>query len=627
MKRFLFIVLVSFIVQTSFAQKLYTSRNYEKALANRTRSIDGQAGEIYWQNTSTYNINVKIYPISGRLKAYQTITYTNNSPYRLSYVCFNVFQNLYKKGSTRIVPIASSDVHYGVRIAKIKVNNKILKSANIRKEATLMYLKLDKDIQPGATTTFSMYWTVNIPKKSFIRMCKYSNQSLFIANWFPKLAVYDDIEGWNEYAYNGLSEFYNDYSNYNVEIEVPENYIVQATGELQNAKRVLHTQINKRLDKAKKADYNIIITTARDRRITKRGKQIWKFKANEVSDFAFAVSKDRIWQASSVKIKDTDRRILVDAIYDKTDKNFEQVINIAKKTIKYMAEEMPGISYPYSHITLFSGHGKAEYPMIINNASDKKSNRTIYLTTHEIMHSIFPVWVGISETKYAWFDEGFTLVFAEDLQERLNINANPSRYWQYMAEKKYANNEREPVLMTPSHYLDPKVYAALSNGKSGMALRLFQDYLGKDTFRSLMYSFINLWKNSHPSPYDFFAFTNDFFDTNLDWFWRKWFFEYAKADLSIKELFYNEDSYSITIENLGGLPLPVELLIEYTDGSTETISNKMDIWKTGNRTLSINHITDKEIKKVVLGNKLIPDINKNNNSFYIIKKQDPITLK
>lgn len=617
MKRLLLIALISVIIQTSFAQKLYTSKNYDKAIANKTRSIDGQAGERYWQNTSTYNIKVKIDPVSGRLKAYQTITYTNNSPYRLSYVCFNVFQNLYKKGSTRIVPIASSDVHHGVEIAKIKVNNKLLKLANIRNESTLMYLKLDKDIQPGATTIFSMYWTMNIPKKSFIKMCKYNSKSLFIANWFPKLAVYDDIEGWNEYTYNGLSEFYNDYSNYNVEIEVPENYIVQATGELKNAKNVLHPQINKRLNKAKKVDYNIIITTAHDRRITNKGNQIWKFKANEVADFAFAVSKNRIWQASSVKIKDSDKRILVDAVYDKKDKHFEQVINIAKKTIIYMADEMPGLSYPYSHITLFSGHGKAEYPMIINNASDKKNNRTVYLTTHEIMHSIFPIWVGMSETKYAWFDEGFTLVFAEDLQERLNINANPSSYWQSMYEKKYASNEREAVLMTPSHYLDPKVYEALSNGKSGMALRLFKDYLGKEEFRSLMRSFIHLWKNSHPSPYDFFAYTNDFFNTNMDWFWKKWFFEYAKADLSITEMFYNGYSYTITVENVGGLPLPVELFVEYTDGTTENILNKMDIWKTGNKTLSINHITEKKIKRIILGNALIPDINKDNNYFSI----------
>ncbi|MGB5988620.1 MAG: M1 family metallopeptidase [Marinifilaceae bacterium] len=617
MKRFLLIALISFFVQTSFAQKLYTSRNYEKAIVNKTRSIDGQAGERYWQNTSTYNIKVKIDPVSGRLKAYQTITYTNNSPYRLSYVCFNVFQNLYKKGSTRIVPIASSDVHHGVEIAKIKVNNKLLKLANIRNESTLMYLKLDKDIQPGATTIFSMYWTMNIPKKSFIKMCKYNSKSLFIANWFPKLAVYDDIEGWNEYTYNGLSEFYNDYSNYNVEIEVPENYIVQATGELKNAKSVLHPQINKRLNKAKKVNYNVIITSALDRRITNKGNQIWKFKANEVADFAFAISKNRIWQASSVKIKDSDKRILVDAVYDKKDKHFEQVINIAKETIIYMADEMPGLSYPYSHITLFSGHGKAEYPMIINNASDKKNNRTVYLTTHEIMHSIFPIWVGMSETKYAWFDEGFTLVFAEDLQERLNINANPSSYWQSMYEKKYASNEREAVLMTPSHYLDPKVYDELSNGKAGMALRLFKDYLGKEEFRSLMRSFIHLWENSHPSPYDFFAYTNDFFNTNMDWFWKKWFFEYAKADLSITEMFYNGYSYTITVENVGGLPLPVELFVEYTDGTTENILNKMDIWKTGNKTLSINHITEKKIKRIILGNAFVPDINKDNNYFSI----------
>lgn len=619
MKRFLFILSLIVFVQTCFAQELYTSRNYKKALDNKTRSKYGKPGEKYWQNTSSYNIKVKIYPVSGRLKAYQTITYTNNSPHKLSSLCFNIYQNIYKKGSTRIVPVASSDIHYGVQIARIKINNKSIKKANIRKEASLMYLKLDKDIKAGETVKISMFWSLKIPKKSYIRMCKYSNESLFIANWFPKIAVYDDIEGWNEYNYNGLSEFYNDYSDYSVEIEVPENYIVQATGDLQNAKKILHPQINKRLEKAKKVDYIIIISTSHDRRVTKRGKQIWKFKAKNVADFAFAVSKNQIWQASSVEIKNTDRRVLVDVINRRKDNSFQEVINIAKETIKYMSEEMPAVSYPYSHITLFSGHGTADYPMIINNASNKKRNRNIYLTTHEIMHSIFPVWVGISETKYAWFDEGFTLVFEENLQERLEPTSNPSKYWQYMAEKKYANDEREPVMMTPSHYLDAKVYAALSNGKSSMALRIFKNYLGDNVFRALMFSFINTWKNKHPSPYDFFAFTNNFFEKDLNWFWKKWFFEYGKTDLGIKEISHTGYSYSIKIENVGGLPLPIDLYIEYTDGSTDSIYKKIDIWQSEQRFIIIDHPTEKRIERIRLGNKNIPDINKNNNSFFLIK--------
>lgn len=615
MKKQLLLLVASILIQTSFAQKLYTTTNYDKAIANNTRTITGIPGDKYWQNTSTYNINVKIDPIEGRLDAFQTINYTNNSPNELSSLCFNIYQNLYKKGVARRVEVAESDLHDGVKIENLMINNKLIDAKNISIAGTLMYIRLKDKLASKASITIQMNWSFKIPEKSLLRISKYSNESIFIGKWFPKLAVYDDIEGWNKYTHNGLAEFYNDYSDYQVAIEVPENYIVQATGELRNAEQVLHPQIYKRLQKAKNSDENIEIVSSSDKIVTKRGKQTWNFSAYNVPDFAFGIAKNYIWEASSIKSKSMTNSVFVDAIYPRDNKDFNEVISIAKQTIVYMSEEMPAVPYPYSHMSIYKGHGGMEYPMIVNDGSEEERDNTVYVTTHEIMHSIFPILVGMSETKYAWFDEGFTVVFPEELQDRLNSKANPAVKTVKYFESYYANNEREPVMMTPSHYLDANIYFALNYGKAEIAIRLFKEYLGKKAFSSLMASFINTWKSKHPVPNDFFAFTNDYLKTDLNWFWQKWFFEYAKADLSIKEVKLYENSYSIIIENIGGLSLPIEILIEYKDGSKEKISYKMDVWKTGEKALNINHRTNKEIKKIILGNKLIPDTNKENNIY------------
>lgn len=615
MRKILLLLLTLVFTQSLFAQNLYSSREYSKALEKKTRNINGSPGENYWQNKSSYKINVKIDPIEAKLDAFQTVSYINNSPDTLKYVCFNIFQNLYKKGAKRSINVEPGDLHDGVQLDKIMVNGKLVDSKKIKIKGTLLYIILKEKIMPNTTTTFQMDWNMNIPQKSLVRIAKYSDKALFIGKWFPKIAVYDDIEGWNKYQHNGLSEFYNDYSNYGVTIEVPENYIVQATGELQNAEDILHPQVLIRLNKAKNSDENIKIVSSRDRIVTKNGKQRWKFTASNVPDFAFGIAKGYIWEASSIKPLYVKKRVFVDALYPKKAKDYKEVIKIAKATISYMSNEMPRITYPYSHMSIYNGHGGMEYPMIVNDGNEEDRAKSVYLHSHEIMHTIFPMMVGISETKYAWFDEGFTVVMPEELQERMEPLANPALKTVRIFEKYYTNSEREPVMMTPSHYLYSNEYFSINYGKSEIALRLFKDYLGKKAFCTLMNSFVHTWESKHPTPYDFFAYVNDYMKSNLNWFWQKWFFEYAKPDLAVKSVRKDGNSYSIIIENIGGLPLPLDIKIEYADGTTKNIKHKMNVWKTGEKALSINHFSNKRIKKVSLDSKLIPDMNRANNTF------------
>jgi len=619
MKKLIFITLLAVILsQTTIAQKFYTSRNYDKAIKEQTRSTRGVPGDNYWQNTSSYNIYAKVFPKESRLEAFQTITYTNNSPDSLRYVVFNIFQNLYKKGLARMSSVSPEDLHDGVVVEKLMVNNGPVESKMIRYNGTLMYVYLKNKLAPGATAEFKMDWSFHIPEKSNIRMGKYSDESVFIGNWFPKINVYDDIEKWDKHSHNGLAEFYNDFSTYEVAIEVPENYIIQATGELQNAESVLQTQIIKRLEKAKVSDKNVTIVSPGDRIVTKKGKQTWRFKASNVPDFAFGIAKNYIWEGSSTQPKGMNRRVFVDAIYNPVNaEHFAEVVDIAKQTINYMSEEMPAIPYPFSHMTVYEGDGGMEYPMIVNDGVDKKRSGTVYVTSHEIFHSIFPMYVGISETRYGWFDEGFTVLFPEELQQRIEPEVKQAARTIYYQEKYYLSSEQEPVLMTPTYYLDGKYYFSLSYAKSEIALRLFSEYLGKNVFKNVMNSFIKTWANKHPTPYDFFHFVNDYTQTNYSWYWSKWFFEYGKTDLALKNIEKTNSSYSIVVENIGGLPLPISLNVTFTDGTTEELNYKMDVWKAGQQSVEIQHIFEKDVKSVTLGNKLIPDMDKSNNEIIL----------
>lgn len=600
---------------TSYAQSFYKSRNYLDALKSDTRSNKGVPGNKYWQNTSSYNIKANIHPREGNIDAHQTIKYINNSPNSIKKILFNVYQNLYKKGVARRIDVNIDDLHDGVNINGIKIDNIIVDNKNIKNKGTLMTITLETPLSSGDSISIDMNWSLRIPQKSKIRMSKYSDDSMFIGKWFPKIAVYDDIEGWNSYPHNGLAEFYNDFSQYDISINVPENYIVVATGELNNAESVLQTQIYKRLNRAKQTDDNVIIVSNNDKIVTKKGNQTWIFTASNVPDFAFGIARNYIWEGSSIQAKGLNNRVFVDALYNPESKDFKDVVDYAKATVKYISAEEPSYPFPYTHMTTFDGHGGMEYPMITNNGSEKEKDKTVYVTTHEIMHTIFPMLVGISETKYGWFDEGFTVVLPESLQDKLEAKANPTIKTVRILEKYYSNTERSTVLMTPTHYLDANIYFIQNYGTSEFAIRLLKDYFGRYAFNNILCSFIDAWKYKHPTPYDFFAFVNDYTKTNLDWYWNKWFFEYAKTDLSISKVQKSNGSLSIYIDNIGGLPLPVSLNVEFSDGSSERLDYKIDVWKDGNKSIEINHTFNKTVKKISLGNDLIPDIDKSNNEY------------
>jgi hypothetical protein len=519
------------------------------------------------------------------------------------------------KGINRMTNVDTTDISNGIILGNIYVNGKKIENKYIRKKETQMYVLLSNKLTPGKKVDIEIDWSFKLPSKSDIRMGKYGKEAFFLGQWFPKIAVYDDIDGWDRHTHNGMAEFYGEYSNYKVCIEVPENYLVQATGNLLNAEDILQKPILNKLIKAKNSKTSLTIVSIEDynSNITRSGQQTWIFEANNVPDFAFCCCKNYIWEGAYTKPKGSKNKIFVDALYNPQSKDFKEVVDISIQTLNYLSEELPGIPYPYSHMTTFNGSGGMEYPMITNNGSENKRRKTVYVTSHEITHTYFPFMAGISETKYGWFDEGFTVVIPETLQDRIEPSENQAKKQTYYYEKYLAGREHEPVLMTPTYYLDRNIYFGLNYGKSETAIRMFKYYLGNKKFQNLLKEFLLTWKSKHPTPYDFFLFSNSFLNENLNWFWKKWFFEYGKPDLAIGRINNTDDSYNIEIKNIGGLPLPVELHFKYKDGSSEKKSIKMDAWENNAEETIINLKTSKKIKSIILGNDFIPDRNKKNN--------------
>lgn len=606
--------------------KLILPKGNKNAYEKQTRQLDGNPGENYWQNTSDYFIKVSVDVKIGILKGEERIVYKNNSPDSLNKIVIRLYQDVFKAGANRmsIVNVDQKDINNGVNINSIFVDNNKLslnpENTYIKRTGTLMYVNLDKKLSPDDNIELKIDWNFNIPKYTLIRMGTIDSTNLFIGQWYPQIAVYDDINGWDTHSYNGLAEFYNDFSNFEVEITVPENFMVWATGEPQNMIDVLQPEIYNKYKKATTSSEIINVITEDD---LKKGNitskiNTWKYKANNVSDFAFGISDHYLWDVTSVEVdKTTKRKTIVGVAYNKDSKHFNKVAEIAKETVKFLSYEMPGVPYPFPYLTVYNGDFGMEYPMITNVGADNEIGTTIYANSHEITHSFFPFYVGTNETKNGWLDEGLTVFMPEKLQKELDSNTDIALY-NTRVFSYYSGIEDEPAVITPTHYLDAKIYFYLNYAKTDQALRMLEMHLGEKLFKNCLLTFMERWKYKHPTPFDFFYTFNDVSKQNLNWFWQAWYFQNGGIpDLSITNVNKNENKIDITITNKGDLPLPIEISFYKNEELIKTITQPASIWQNNNSTINITFKTSETITSIKLGNELIPDSNPTDNKYLI----------
>ena len=624
----LFIIgIANSIVAFAQVNSLYIPRDIKKAYDNGTRSYDGKPGPDYWENFADYKIKVTVDTSTHSIIGEQAINYKNNSPDTLKEIVFRLYQNLYRKGEARDIPVDTSDLTDGVKIKELSINEKKIDVNSQHKEfriiGTLMILKLDEPMLPNDSLNIGCKWSFIMPLKTDIRMGMIDSTSYYVGYWYPQVSVYDDIDGWDMIQYTGRQEFYNNFGNFDIKITVPKNYVVWATGILQNPGDVFTKEYIEKRKMAETSDSVIHIITENDLEnggiTTGNQNNTWHFKAENVTDFAFATSDHYLWDAGSVVVDDkTGRRTIVAAAYRKEALDFPFVVKMGIKSIEYYSKEIPGIPFPYPKMTVVNGahSGGMEYPMIVNNYSAPTLSRTLGVTAHEIAHTYFPFYMGIDETKYAWMDEGWATAFTTFVTFD-TIKDYDSHNWLTEIFDRSAGNELDMPMMIPSTLLKDGSYGIASYFRPAEAYLILRNMLGNKLFLKALQEYMNRWHGKHPIPYDFFYSFNDALKENLDWFWKPWFFEFGDPDLAIKSVNTEGNKIEIDIQKIGKIPVPVKIVATYSDGTEDSLYQTAGVWN-GTHEYTFEIKTNKKLSKVVLGDDSIPDVNSKNN-VYVIK--------
>jgi peptidase M1-like protein len=594
-------------------QSLPVPTNIKAAYAKGTRSADGRPGKNYWQNTADYDLKINFDPASRVVNGTEEITYTNNSPDTLRPIFFKLYPNLFKKGAIRNMPVLNDDLNDGVKILSLIADNKKIDSTRIRIDGTNMIVP-GVPILPRQNVHFTLSWSYTLNKTPGLRTGEIDRGTNFVAYFFPRVAVYDDIDGWNTYQYNGTQEFYNDFCHFKAAITVPSNQAVWATGTLLNANDVFTDKVVQRIQQAEKNDGVITVIDSTEIASSTNHSaptNTWQFEANDVTDFVFACSDHYMWHSTSLVVdKSTGRRTRVDAVFNPKHKDYFDVIHDARRTVEAMSYEFPKWPYPYPHETVFDGLDQMEYPMMVNDNPLADHAESIELTDHEIFHTMFPFYMGINETKYAWMDEGWATI-GEWLISPL-IDSTLVDEYGVAAVERNAGNETDLPITTLSTEMN-RAYFTNSYPKPAMGYLFAKDMLGDETFYKGLHYYIQQWHSKHPMPLDFFNCMNKGSGKDLNWFWQKWFYDDGIPDLAIAKVVQTGAQKQITIASIGAKPVPVDITVTFNDQSTKSFHQSIGVWEKGSTSTSIKFTSAKKITKVQLGNVHTPDSNKKNN--------------
>ncbi len=614
---FCLILLSNSYGQTSMKMPLEIAKAYQ----NGTRSNDGLPGPEYWQNYSDYYIDATLNANKSSLTGSERINYHNFSPDTLNNIVIRLYPDFFKKGNARSWTIGDSDLTEGTYIHKLKIGQTtydINNSKEVSRSATNLNVRLENHVLPGDSVVIEIDWEFAIPRKAWARFGNYGNDRFFIAYWYPQIAVYDDIDGWDKVEYYGTVEFYNDLNNFDVRITTPPGFTVWATGDLQNLDDIYTSSVVDKYNKALTSSEIINIFSVDDCKKNKvlisNKSNTWHFNANNIPDFTFGASTSSNWDATSlIADKETGRRVLIDAVYPDSVDTFDEGAYYAAESVKFMIDSLPGYPFPYSHITSFCNgrkRGGMESPMMVNEGDPSESGYAIGLIFHEILHSYFPFYMGINERKYAWMDEGWAAWLPYGTMNALEPEFNYSERIATSFENLSGKEKEVPLMYLSYQIKDYPSYRVHSYNRSAMAYKFLRNALGDTTFKMALHTFMDRWHNKHPIPYDFFNTFENVTNQDLDWFIQPWFFDRAYADMGIKKVTLDN---KIIIQNNGGLPLPIIVVCIFDDGSKETYYSNTNIWRKGDSAIMIQANSSKKISEVILGSSEIPDVISENN--------------
>jgi Peptidase family M1 domain len=623
MKKILFLMCIVFVNAAFAQQTLFMPLNIKKAYDNETRSMDGKPGKNYWQNTANYNIKLTLAPPAKTIRGTETITYFNNSPNPINRPVFKLILNIHAPGAVRQSPVEANYLTQGIVIDKFVENGKEGKFPDAE-GSTVQGIRLAKTLNPKESVTFQIDWHYDVSEKDG-REGKLDNTSFFLAYFYPRLAVLDDTQGWDRMQFTDAQEFYNDFNNYEVEVNVPKNFIVWGTGDLSNPDELLQPTYLERYKKSLTSDDVINVATQKDidaKKITtqKTATNTWKWKANNVSDVAYCISDHYVWDAASVVVdKKTGRRASCQSAFIDTAKNFHNQVKHIQHSLDWYSNNFPGVPYPFPKSTIVQGTADMEYPMMANDSPQDDDVIQRFIAEHEIGHSYFPFYMGINEHRYGFMDEGWTTAFEYMIGQADLGKEKGDNFFKQFRVLSWAMNpsdETQLPVITPTNVLSGRGMGDNEYGKPALAYLGLKDMLGDDLFKKSLQGFMERWNGKHPIPWDMFNSFSNLSGKNLDWYWNSWFFSNGYMDIAIEKVAAKNDGYEITLKNIGGFVIPTNANIEYEDGSSETRHFTASIWEQNPAAATVFVSTNnKKIAYVKLDNGIYVDQNEKDNVF------------
>jgi hypothetical protein len=619
MNRIIFCVLL-LIAGTASAQELYKPRDIKKAFANGTRSEDGRPGKAYWQNKARYTINIKATPPNRTIYGTEDITYINNSPNELKQLVFKLFMNIHKPGAPRLGGVSAENYTKGVIIDSIVSGGQRVKFSS--RAFTIMPLALPQALASKDSVKLSIAWHYDLSLEQG-REGVIDSTTFFLAYFYPRIAVYDDYRGWDTTPFMEALEFYSDFNDYTLNVQVPKNYLVWATGTLTNAASVLQPAILNRY-KQSLTDNNVIrIVTSQDhagKAVTAQNEMnTWQFTSSHIPDVALNISDHYVWDGSSLVVdKSTGRRASVQTAYNDTAKDYPHVVRFGKESLEWLSNNWPGIPYPYEKSVIVQGYAGMEYPMMANDETYEDTLFSKFVAFHELAHTYMPFYMGINETRYGFMDEGWATA--------LEYLFNADKMGKEKTEEFFKEFRVENWATDPSQEQDMPIISvgssltggAIGNnqyGKPALAYLALKQLLGDALFKKSLQEYMRRWNGKHPIPWDFFHSINNASGQNLNWFWNSWFFSNNYMDLAVADVKTAAGGTTVSIQNIGGMPVPFDVVLTYTDGTTESFHQTPAVWQKNGKATSVTVKTKKAVTAVKLDGGIYMDATPKDNEW------------
>ncbi|MDB5132209.1 MAG: peptidase [Mucilaginibacter sp.] len=610
------------------------------------RAADGEPGPKYWQNRADYQLAAILNDQTNEITGSEILTYTNNSPQKLGYLWMNLEQNLFKSDSrgTAIVPLVGNppipssrnwgrgqafDAGYKIKSVKMLGAKGAATEVKFLVTDTRMQLFLPASVNAsGGQVKLKIEYSFIPPNYGSDRMGiqDTKNGKIFqVAQWYPRMCVYDDIWGWNTIPYTGPGEFYLEYGDFDLSITAPANHIVVASGELLNPQEVYTPVQLKRWAEAANSEKTVIIRSASEvtdpaSRPAGKKELTWHFKIRNARDASWGSSAAFIIDAAKMDLPSGKRSIAISAYPVESDGNdaWGRSTEYVKKSIEYNSAKW--FEFPYPAATAVAGIvGGMEYPGIVFCGYRAKKGGLWGVNDHEFGHTWFPMIVGSNERLYGWMDEGFN-TFINTLS---TANFNNGEYKNTRSPDMhrigvfFTAPGLETMMSQPANLKERNTGTLLYSKPSAGLVLLREQILGPERFDFAFRTYINKWAFKHPTPDDFFRTIENAGGENLQWFWRGWFMNNWRLDVAVRDVKYISDDPTrgalITIDNLEKMAMPVILEIKTVSGKTDRVKLPVEIWER-NSSWTFKYPSAEEIQSVTYDpDKVLPDYNPDNN--------------